>query len=185
MNKKLIVATLLIVLLASLAVVGLTYAQANGPQPMAQAGNGYGGGRMGNGYGMMMGQTYTGTLPAGAGMRFGARGSWAGEGASGPMHDTMMTILAGALGLTPEEFNSRIAAGETPHTIALEQGLTSEQLFEIMQGARSAAIDTLITDGALTQEQADWMLSHMGGRGGRMMGGRFEDCPYNNTPANP
>jgi hypothetical protein len=51
-----------------------------------------------------------------------------------------------------------------------------------MQAARQKALEQAVAHGVLTQEQADWMLSHMGGRGhmgGRWQGdGDFGPCPY-------
>ena len=104
MNKKLIVITgiaLLALMLTSLALVGLTYAQDPTP-PAPDYGQGYG---MMGGYGQQGRMMYRGT-------------------GVDPMHDTMLDELAKGLSLTRAELDARIAAGETPARIALAQGLS-------------------------------------------------------------
>lgn len=137
--KKLLFAGMLIVLLA-VAVVGYAFAQAPEPvTPNTPYGGGYG--RMGGG---MMG--------------------WRGQvqdGEYGPLHTYMFDAMAQAFGLTAEELQARHDAGETMWDIAQAQGLTEEQFAEAMLQARTAALEQAVADGAITQEQADWMLSRM------------------------
>jgi hypothetical protein len=169
MNKKLLVIAGGIVLIAALAFSGVALAQAPGrwatPQPGDGSGGTYGPGMMG----------WRGAMPGGPGMMGAMR-----AGSYGPMHEAMQTALAEALDLTREQFDERLANGETPYQIAIAQGLTSDEFFQLMQTVRQTAVAQLVADGALTQAQADWMLSHMG----RMPPGNFGNCPYYNpTPA--
>jgi hypothetical protein len=189
MNKKLIFVIVFTVLAASLIFVGFAFAQTAGPQATPQPGYGFGpgmmgGGRgslMGGGFGMMNRQAYTGTVPFGPGMMV--------NGATGLMHDPMMNALAEALDLSRADLDARIANGETPYQIALAQGKTQDEFFQIMQAARTIAIEQLVADGDFTQEQANSLrvLNHMRARGGRMMGGNgfAGDCPYFNAQATP
>jgi len=86
----------------------------------------------------------------------------------GLMDETMHAILAEKLGLSVAELDALIAEGKTVVQIAEEQGLSADEITTLMQEARSAALDQMVADGVITQEQADWMEQ----RGAGMMGGR-------------
>jgi uncharacterized protein YidB (DUF937 family) len=139
MKKTLLVTGIILAILAALAVAGFAFAQK--PTPTAPFGPGMMGGR-------------------GSGMMGGLRT----EDGFGPMHETMQDALAAALGLTPEELEERYAAGDTAWTIAQEKGLTQEEFIQLMSEARGKALEQLVADGVLTQEQADWMQARMGTR---------------------
>ena len=87
----------------------------------------------------------------------------------GAMHDLMSAAVAAEFGLTVEELDAMHAEGKTLMDLASEQGLTVEEFESKMQTARSKALEQAVADGIITQEQADWMLEHMGPKG--MMGG--------------
>lgn len=129
----------------ALSAVGFVYAQAQThPQPYNPGdGSGYMGGfgRGGSGMGMM---------------------SQFGSGEEGPIHDYMMTELAQALNLeSSTELEARLEAGETLWSIAQEQNIPAEDFPAIVLQARTDALNAAVGDGVITQEQADWMLSHM------------------------
>ncbi len=137
--KKWIIAGSLVVALAVVAVfgwAGVAYAQSQQP-PTPGQGYGYGGMMGGYGYGMM------------------------GSSGYGPMHQYMVDALAKALNLTPEQLQARIENGETPYEIAQSQGLSQEQIQQVMEDAHDQALDQAVEAGTLTQEQADWMDQHM------------------------
>jgi hypothetical protein len=144
--KKWILIGISIVALAGLAVAGLVwagtaYAQAQNPpspyRPYGMMGGQYGGYGMMGGYGIM------------------------GAGNYGPIHEYMVAGLAEALNLTPEEIQTRIDNGETPWQIAQAQGLSDEQIQQVMLDAHDKALDKAVEAGLLTQDQADWMDQHM------------------------
>lgn len=164
MKNKWLIVGISIVALAALALGGLVwagtaYAQSQTPPvpgyPRGMMGGQYdGNGMMGasgtqDGYGMMDGY---GT-PGGYGMM--------GAGGYGPMHEYMVDALADTLNLTPEEIQSRIDAGETPWQIAQAQGMSEEEIQQLMLDAHDKALDAAVEAGTLTQEQADWMDQHM------------------------
>ncbi len=102
----------------------------------------------------------------------------------GPMHEYMETVFAEKLGLTMEELEERQDQGQTFWQIAEEKGYTADEASQMMQDAHSTALDQMVTDGTLTQEQTDWMKNcsgkMLGGNGqggctggGGMMGGRW------------
>lgn len=156
MKNKWLIVGISIVALAALAFGGLAWAGTAFAQSQTPPVPGYPGGMMGGaqghpygGYGMMDGYR----TPGGYGM-MGAAGY-------GPMHDEMVDAFAGALNLAPEEIQSRIEAGETPWQIAQAQGLSDEEIQQLMLDAHDKALDAAVEAGTLTQEQADWMDQHM------------------------
>ncbi len=178
LNKKLIVTVGLLVL--AVAFVGVSVVSAQTPVPPAQptptpAGNsyGYGYGMIGGGYGMMGGYGMTPALAPGAsvgGGRFnGTR--------YGPMHDAMFNALAEGLGITREELDKRVLAGETPAQIAASLGFSQADFISLMTEARKAAMTEAVAQGYLTQAQSDWMLNRMGRFGGV--------CPHFAATPNP
>jgi hypothetical protein len=148
--KKWILISLLTVAvlgLAAFAWSGTVFARNlynnNGPYGQGMMG-GYG---YGYGHGMMGGYGY------GYGMM--------GDGYDSFMHDYMVSELADALNLSPEEINESIQAGETPWQIAQAEGLSNEQIQQLMQDAHDQALQAAVDAGELTQEQADWMDQRM------------------------
>jgi DNA-binding CsgD family transcriptional regulator len=100
-------------------------------------------------------------------------------GDAGPMaeyRDEMHAAVAEALGLSVEEFEAALAEGKTPQQIAEEQGIAQEEFCADLHGAAEGILAQAVSDGAITQEQADWILERMNDRclegGGPMRGGR-------------
>jgi hypothetical protein len=96
---------------------------------------------------------------------------WGGPGdGSGPLHEYMVEAFAEALGLTPEELEARLSAGETLASIAAGEGVSAEEFPALWLQARQAALDAAVADGVLTADQAAWMLDRME-KGTRGQGG--------------
>jgi hypothetical protein len=148
MNKLTLSIVVLAVAIASLFTAGQVSAQSPTPQPLTP------------GYGRMGGRGFFAGTPA--------PNSTAGT-SYGILHDAMMTVIAGKLGITVDSLNARLSAGETMAQIASAQGLTVDEFTTLLQDARSAAIDQAVQAGTITQEQADWMKQ----RGTGMMGGGY------------
>lgn len=177
MKKLMLVSLIVIVAVMVLGTAGFAYAQTQQP-PSGD----YGTGMMGGGRGMRGGAF-------GAGMM----GTYDGE--EGLMHDYMLQGFADAFGLTVEELQGQLDAGETMYTIAEAQGISLEDFRALMIQVRTAALNQMVADGVFTQEQADWMLERMSqmGQGGygsgsgscQMGGGSFggRGGRWNNTPA--
>jgi len=109
---------------------------------------------------------------------------------TGGMHTLVWDSLANALGLTSDELTSELNSGKTLVALAEEKGLDRDALVAELESAHQAGLAQAVTDGILTQEQADAMLSQMaesyesmidnmgagagygimGGRGGMMSG---------------
>ncbi|MDD2696134.1 MAG: hypothetical protein PHD58_09435 [Anaerolineales bacterium] len=94
----------------------------------------------------------------------GMMGAWrnnADADFEGPMHDAMIAALAEALNVTPEELEEAHDAGKTMWQFAEEQGLSADEFAQIMIQARTKALNQAVEDGAITQEQANWMIQRM------------------------
>jgi hypothetical protein len=160
MKKALIIFAVVAAVAVTFGFAGSVYAQTTQP-PVVQPG--YGPGMMG-GYG-----------PRGGGMMGGARGA-----GTGFMHDEMVTTFAEKLGISVDDLNARLTAGERMYDIAAEKGMTIEDFTTLMTDVRAKALDNAVADGSLTQEQADFMKT----RGAGMMGGRGQGrgaaggCPF-------
>lgn len=94
--------------------------------------------------------------------------------ASDILHDYAVTIYSEALGISVEEIEARIAAGETMAGIAVSAGYTLDQFQDLRAQTTTQALAQAVADGVITAEQADWMQYHgaefSGGNTGSMQG---------------
>lgn len=106
---------------------------------------------------------------------FGSHGPMHGDGnfGDGILHDYMFQARAGALGISVEELSSRMEGGETFYKVALDLGFSEDEIFELMSTTRDAALGQALTDGVITQEEAD-QLRERGGNHGRFNGAEGE-----------
>lgn len=104
---------------------------------------------------------------------------------AGPMHDYMLAAFSEVLGLSVDQLESRLAAGETMVQIAISEGIAIDDLPALMQRVRTRAMENAVAAGALTQEQAQWMRQQGARRGGGMMGNGsgFGPCDGTGVPA--
>jgi len=143
--------------------------------------------------GVAFAQTPTQTTEIGAGWMGGrgTRGAMVGENAvarDGILHDYMIAEYAEALGIPVADLEAHLDGGETMAEIALSEGLTFEQFRTLLVDVRTQAIEQALSDGVLTQEQADWLTLRGAGQMGisrGMHGGgqrHFANpaCPYYN-----
>ncbi len=91
--------------------------------------------------------------PCGGGRGFGfwGGGSW-----------TEFDAAAQALGMTPEQLFTELHSGKSLSDIATEKGVELQKVYDAMNADRieamKASIQQAVTDGTLTQAQADWLL---------------------------
>lgn len=169
MKNLVLIGIAVIVALSALGLTGIAYAYAQTPTPPPfTPGSGYGQGGMMNGRGGMRGGGMMG-VP-------GVQGGYAQTGEYGPMHDEMVSALAGALKISVDDLNAELTSGKTMWQVAEAKGLTLEQFQTIMLDARKAGLAKLVADGTITQAQADWMLSRMQGNFGQN-GANPNGCP--------
>jgi hypothetical protein len=108
-------------------------------------------------------------LAQGSVQPYNGRGSMMQNGVS-PLHTYMVTALAGKLGLSVDDINTRLAAGETMYDIALADGVKADDFPALMVEVRTKSLNAAVKAGAITQEQADWMKSRGFSQGGMMNG---------------
>ena len=90
----------------------------------------------------------------------------------GLLHDYMEKALAEKLNIPLATVETQFDAGKTLYQIALDNGITQADIPAFMLDVRATAIKAAVADGAITQAQADRMLSAGGngmGRGGQGM----------------
>ncbi|ARU59663.1 hypothetical protein CBW65_00335 [Tumebacillus avium] len=94
--------------------------------------------------------------------KFGFGGGKGGHGGKG---DFIMRAggeeLATFLGLTEEELCTAKQAGKTLAQIAEGKGITQDKLIEFLQTQQQKQLEQAVTDGKITQEQADAMKEKM------------------------
>jgi hypothetical protein len=75
---------------------------------------------------------------------------------------TEFDAAAQALGMTPEQLFAELHAGKSLSDIATEKGVELQKVYDAMNADRieamKASIQQAVTDGTLTQAQADWLL---------------------------
>jgi len=69
--------------------------------------------------------------------------------------------ITNLLGMSQEEIYTERSAGKTLSDLAAEKGITDQQLIDAMLAGRTEAINQAVTDGSITQAQADWMQEAM------------------------
>jgi hypothetical protein len=74
---------------------------------------------------------------------------------------TMPGLLAEALGLTPQEVSDALAEGQTVAEIADAQGVSLKAVVAALIAPRAELLTQAVSEGRITQEQADWMLEEM------------------------
>jgi hypothetical protein len=148
MKKGLLIGALVGMVVSVLVVAGYAFAQTPSPVPQFPFGQGMMGGRQ----------------------RGGMMGGYRSDVQHGPMHEYMEKAMAKALGISEDDLEAALASGKTMWQVAEEKGLTLEQFQKVMLDARQEAFKQMVADGVITQAQADWMLSRMGGQGGRFGG---------------
>lgn len=76
-------------------------------------------------------------------------------------HSLQFGGVANALGMTDEEFKAELQAGKKIQDIVAEHGMTTEEFRQKMQEIKKEAISKMVTDGKITQDQADKMIQRM------------------------
>jgi hypothetical protein len=128
-------------------------------------------------------------------------GGMMGRGGMGVIHDYVEKALAEKLKITEEAIDAAEAEGKTLYQIAADNGIAEADLPALFAEIHKTALSAAVTDGVITQAQADLMLERMtamaqngygfgncvnggvrpmngsgfrrGGRGGGMMGPGF------------
>lgn len=179
MNNKIKIFGITLFAVLALAALGAGVAFAQSSTPNAGFGwmmggngqTGYGSGMMGGRGGMMSGYD-SGSMSA--------MHEW--MNASGGMRTYVWNALAEKLDLTSDELIAEVNRGKMIAQIAEEKGVSSIDLVAALETAHQESLAHAVTDGTLTQEQADSLLAQMSGRyewildnmdSGGMMSGQY------------
>ncbi len=96
--------------------------------------------------------------PAGGGPGGGGRGM--GGGMGGPQN-SLVAIAAQVLGLDQTDLVATLNSGKTIADVAKEKGVALDKIVDAFVAARKPALDQAVTNGRMTQAQADAMLATM------------------------
>jgi hypothetical protein len=116
-------------------------------------------------------------------MGMGMMGHGFGPGMMWDHEDSMMLVVAEALGLEPEAFYTALHSGQTLTEIAETQGVELETVYAAMLSHAEEHAAEMVATGSITQEQSDehltWMRENIeqmpmfsGGGFGSCMGGQ-------------
>lgn len=136
---------------------------------------------------------------------FGPGGMMGGRGGQGQIHEYVEQAVADKLGMTNTELETQLSSGKSMYQVALDKGIAEADVTALLTEAHKTALGKAVTDGLLTQVQADAMLANMtangfnnancpmgangqgngvrGGRGGR--GGMMGNWNQQQAPAQP
>jgi hypothetical protein len=126
---------------------------------------------------------------AGLPLGFGPGGMMGGRGEMGQIHEYVEQALADKLGMAKTDLETALSNGKSMSQIAIDKGIKAADVPALLTEVHKTAFAKAVSDGVLTQAQADAMLKNItangfnytgssmqygrGGRGeGGMMGGR-------------
>ena len=90
-------------------------------------------------------------------------------------HAYVVQVLAEKFGLSEAQVEDALANDASMVQLALDNGIAEADLPAFMNEVHQAAFDKAVADGAMTREQAGWMLERMGGM--FTDGAGLGDCP--------
>jgi hypothetical protein len=110
-----------------------------------------------------------------------------GPGLLAAYDDIMHQALADALGISLAEFEAARDDGIRLPELAEANDVELEELWQVMDEARTEAIEQALADGAITEEQAEWLAERgMGMRFGGMGRGACDGSgPLGEGPVGP
>ncbi|OPY58361.1 MAG: hypothetical protein A4E55_00945 [Pelotomaculum sp. PtaU1.Bin035] len=91
--------------------------------------------------------------------KFKGQGKFKGEGFAGKGPN--LNGIASILGITADELKAEMESGKNVEQIATEHGMTMDQIHEKMLELKKTEISQAVTDGKISQEQADKMLQRL------------------------
>lgn len=87
------------------------------------------------------------------------RGNHGGPGGLG--HDASLTTIATALDMTVADLQSALQSGKTVAALATEKGIALQTIVDALVAEQKTLLQQAVTDGRLTQEQADARLAEV------------------------
>lgn len=93
----------------------------------------------------------------------GGRGRWSSEAEVPPMHDAMVQAVAEATDLSVDALEARIAEGERLFEIALDEGMSEADYYDLMVETRATFLAEAFESGLISEERYQWMLERQEG----------------------
>src|SRR3989344_2116268 len=104
----------------------------------------------------------------------GMGGMWRG----GPFFEQKTGMLSDILGISAEELQDSRENGQSLPELLEKKGVTLEQFHEKVTAAEQERLSQLVSDGTITQQQADARIEHMQKMHERMESGETFDKPF-------
>ncbi len=124
-----------------------------------------------------------GILPGFSGPFGRAGGRHGGRGGFGPGHAGFeLSVIAESLGMTEADLRSALESGQTLADIVAEKGVDLAQVKTAVLDSLKSKLDQAVTDGKLTQEQADQLLSEAGTQFDSMATQAWQGKPMRTRP---
>ncbi len=76
-------------------------------------------------------------------------------------HQDVESTLIDVLGISHDEMHVRMEQGQNLAAVAKDRGIDQQELIDALVKTRSSAIDSLLENGTITQEQADGYLDEL------------------------
>jgi hypothetical protein len=153
MKKMLVIVSVVVVALVIFSA-GVVFAQAG----VAQAAGllaGYGPG------GMTLAPARSAGVGGTGGMMGGTGGMMGGTGGQGLIREYVEQALADKLGITKAEVETALAGGKSMYQLAIDKGIQAADVNALLTEVHKIALAKAVSDGVLTQAQADTMSANM------------------------
>jgi hypothetical protein len=98
-----------------------------------------------------------------------------GRGGQGQIHEYVEQALADKLGMTVADVETALSSGKSMSQIAIDKGTKAADVTALLSEVHKTALAKAVTDGLLTQAQADTMLQNMTANGFN-----YANCPMQN-----
>jgi polyhydroxyalkanoate synthesis regulator phasin len=84
-----------------------------------------------------------------------------GQGMMGDSDSSLIAVAADKLGMTVDDLKTQLKDGKTVADLAKEKGVDLQTIVDAFMAARQETLSQAVTDGKITQKQADQMLENM------------------------
>jgi hypothetical protein len=91
----------------------------------------------------------------------GPGGMMGGRGGQGQIHEYVEQAVADKLGMTKADLETQLDGGKSMYQVALDKGIVDTNVTALLTEAHKTALSKAVTDGLLTQAQADTMLTNL------------------------
>jgi hypothetical protein len=103
----------------------------------------------------------------------GMKGDWGMKGAG----VNLLSVAADQLGMTQDELMTALRDGQTIAGLAEEKGIDVQKIADAYIAQLTEKLNQAVTDGTITQNQADWMLSQAQTQVTEQLNGTWEKGP--------